>query len=341
MAKRQKTDAKELVDSLHKACRDRFVQDVKEVLDRGADPNAVNDDGETALLVLLHNEECSTSFRHTDTLRLLLDRGANVEAVDKHGWTALERAIQDNLTEVVGLLRRHGARPTTRFGGSSVSLHTALMDVGCGGVGAMRKILRKRADEINMVDWRGRTLIDTVLGRNMTLFKVLVEHGAKCNDEALLFDAIGRGDLVFVEEILGRGVEVDKMGPCGQTALMEACKYGHVAIVEKLLDHGANVEAVDKHGWTALMRACYGDCVDVVEKLLDRGAEVDKADTNGETALLRTCRWGRPEVVQTLVERGASMDKCNWRGRTAFEIAKAYKNTVVVKLLRNLGAKTE
>ena len=55
------------------------------LLDRGADINLKNNDGETALM------EASSSG-HTEIVSLLLDRGADVNVKDNDGGTALVRA---------------------------------------------------------------------------------------------------------------------------------------------------------------------------------------------------------------------------------------------------------
>ena len=41
---------------------------------------------------------------------MLLENGARVEARDKHGWTSLLWAASNDDTEIVDLLKRHGAK---------------------------------------------------------------------------------------------------------------------------------------------------------------------------------------------------------------------------------------
>lgn len=72
---------------------------VRALLERGADVNARDKDGDTALMFAAYKG-------HTEIVSLLLERGANVYARARNGWTA-KRAAQSGLhTEVVILLRR-------------------------------------------------------------------------------------------------------------------------------------------------------------------------------------------------------------------------------------------
>lgn len=46
---------------------------------------------------------------HADVAKLLLDRGADINAKDNKGQTALKQAKEKGHIDVVNLLRQHGA----------------------------------------------------------------------------------------------------------------------------------------------------------------------------------------------------------------------------------------
>lgn len=71
---------------------------VRALLDAGADVNAVNEDGETALM--LASEEGNTAI-----VRMLLDAGADPDARDEDGETAYDKTDSDDTT-IRDLLRR-------------------------------------------------------------------------------------------------------------------------------------------------------------------------------------------------------------------------------------------
>ena len=52
----------------------------------------------------------SAVYRHKDVVELLIASGADVNARDRSGGTPLSYAQSEGYTEIVGLLRKHGAK---------------------------------------------------------------------------------------------------------------------------------------------------------------------------------------------------------------------------------------
>jgi hypothetical protein len=77
------------------------VQLVETLLDRGADINATDQNGWTALMN-------AASAGRTDVVPILLNRGANVNIHGGGEKTALEIAVEDGHPDVVQMLRRVG-----------------------------------------------------------------------------------------------------------------------------------------------------------------------------------------------------------------------------------------
>ena len=80
----------------------RHVEAVKVLLEHGADVGARDEDGKTALFFAAQNG-------NVDVVKVLLEHGADVEAKDKDGWTALHRAVWKGRGAVVTVLLEHGA----------------------------------------------------------------------------------------------------------------------------------------------------------------------------------------------------------------------------------------
>jgi hypothetical protein len=68
-------------------------------------------------------------------------------------------------------------------------------------------------------------------------------------------DAIKRGDVQIVLDLLGRGIDADARDRYGQTALMLAAHAGHREVVETLIAHRADLNVTAKYGLNALMLA--------------------------------------------------------------------------------------
>ena len=83
--------------NLIEAVRARNLQSVKEILKAGADVNAADDGGYTALML-------AALFGLEDMVEFLISQGADVNAATGWGATALTRAAQDGKKEIVELL---------------------------------------------------------------------------------------------------------------------------------------------------------------------------------------------------------------------------------------------
>ena len=72
----------ELNEKMIEAATNGKADEVNRLIDEGADPNAKNSGGLTAL----HR---AVFYGHKDVVRVLLDRGANPNATQNDGWTPL------------------------------------------------------------------------------------------------------------------------------------------------------------------------------------------------------------------------------------------------------------
>ena len=87
-------------------------------------------------------------------------------------------------------------------------------------------------------------------------------------------EAIKRGDLQRVRDLLDRGTDVDARDRHGQTGLMLAAHAGHHAVVEVLIAHGANLNTTAKYGLSALMLAIVAGRADVAGLLAGAGTDL-------------------------------------------------------------------
>jgi len=68
-------------------------------------------------------------------------------------------------------------------------------------------------------------------------------------------DAVKRGDVRIVLDLLGQGTDVDARDRYGNTALMLAAHAGQREVIETLIAHRANLNITAKFGLSALMLA--------------------------------------------------------------------------------------
>lgn len=99
-----------------------------------------------------------------------------------------------------------------------------------------------------------------------------------------LHTASATGDLARVEELVGRGDDVNAPDAEGLTPLHIAAMNGHGRIVAYLLSRNARPDAVDQYGSTPLHLAARNGRLDAVRALVEGGASLRTADKQGQTA---------------------------------------------------------
>ena len=118
-------------------------------------------------------------------------------------------------------------------------------------------------------------------------------------------DAIERGDVQDVRDLLDRGTDVDARDRQGQTALMLAARAGHREIVEALIARRANLNTTAKYGLSALMLALVAGHPEVVRLLADAGTDLSLRGTGapgfaGKTAYDLAVERGMGELPAAL-----------------------------------------
>jgi len=145
---------------------------------------------------------------------------------------------------------------------------------------------------------------------DLTLCKILVQHGAKCSQLSVagatcLHSAAPNGHLEVVKFLVENGCPVDREDNRGVTPLKQAAWSGCAPVVEWLTQHGADPNHSSSRLMTPLHVASMQGYEDVVVCLLRNGADPNRRDDNGETPLVRACENGHGPVATFLLKHGA------------------------------------
>lgn len=261
------------------ASRQGSLKIVKSLICYGADVNAKNNDGRTALM-LTSNLEIA---------KLLIDSGADVNAKNNDGGTAL---IWADKLEIAKLLIDNGADINAK---DSLG-HTALTQaVNWDRLEIAKLLIDNGADTKNSLTYL------TSVNTKWEMVKLLIDNGADIN---------ARGSGMFGNPPLIIGV-INYMynGPL--------LYYEYSEILEKikfLIDKGADVNVKDNIGRSVLEKTIdilntqhWELVLEIVKLLVDNGANINAKDKNGNTALTYAKRKGDKgkEIVKFLMSRGA------------------------------------
>jgi ankyrin repeat protein len=312
---------------------------LRTLIQKGADVNAAEGDGATALHWASYRDDLEAAD-------LLIRAGARVNAANDLGATPLWAASQNGSESMVRRLLAAGANPNAKL----MAGETALMVASrAGSAAVVDLLLTKRADP-NAKAARGQTaLMWAVAQRHPEIVKLLLAHGADVharstswtdvmavaphgyleynravpfgNDTALLF-AARVGDLESAKLLVGGGTNVNDEDAWGISATVLAAHSGFTDLVEFLLDQGGDPNSA-KAGFTALHEAIMRRDARMVSALLTHGANPgvplrtwtptrrSSRDYNfepeliGATPFWLAARWTEPEILRLLLKHGA------------------------------------
>jgi ankyrin repeat protein len=174
-----------MMDALHLAARCGRAETVRILLEAGADIDAHNGDGKTALYQ-------AVNYYRAETVSILLKAGANIDARDKHGKTALHIAAYQDDNETVSILLEAGANIDACDEHGNTALHIAAYQ----GRAAIVRILLKAGANIYARDKRNMTALQeaTSSDRLKTRLRLLRETLLRRRQNMLWRNRGSRGD---------------------------------------------------------------------------------------------------------------------------------------------------
>ena len=248
---------------LHLACYHGKLDVVQEWLDKGANPNAENTRGETALH-LVSRGQFDGQNGGVNVVLLLIGHSANVNSKDKGEITPLHLACYYGRIEIVRVLLNHGARVNAKDELGQTPLHLVLEGNrgGRDGLGIVYLLLQHGSD-MNAQDRDHDTPLHLASTHGkLAIGRVMLIHGANAN----------------ATNIRGRT-------PLHMLLLWPWPVEDEVCFVQMLLACDADVSARDNEGETPLHTAYRNKRLNIANYLLSRGADKDAKNNKGESPL--------------------------------------------------------
>ncbi len=232
--------------ALHEAIYRNYELTVKHLLEYGANVDAKDENGNTALHVT------SYTGKYAPIVSLLLEHGADVSIQNKDEKTPLQIAYGNHWNEpIFNILIKHIINGNSTNEDKEKFLHMAIER---NYESVVEMLIGFRVD-INAKDENGRTPIQIAKHCNNPIIKMLIDNGADIKiDDINIHSAARNGQKCLVQIFIDRGGDVNTKDENGETVFQIAkynCdshdyEYGKTddlinneAIVNLLLENGA------------------------------------------------------------------------------------------------------
>ena len=149
----------------------------------------------------------------------------------------------------------------------------------------------------------------------------LVHAKGYSQDQALLAEAVCRGDEAEVQALLQKGASPNQKDKFGIPLLVVAGRRGKFEIVRALIVHGADVFAEGQGGGDALWIASAEGHDQVVEHLIEKGKDNAKFVASLRTAFGAAVMAGQAKVIRHLIGGGADVNANTPLGQTPLMLA--------------------
>jgi ankyrin repeat protein len=282
----------------------------------------------------------------------LVEKGADLNRIDSNGNTALTSAVQNNNSKMVELLIKSGAdvnlqiKPVSGPNYGRVSSNSAFLESLNLKDNKIAILLINNGAELN------EELHYSVSRKDMDQIRLLLELGADINwkserGNTALIESSYSGKNEITEFLISKGAKTNIQSNNGKTALWVASFFQNREIVETLLEAGADTnlktnnidKLADPYAETALIVSCEKKDRKIAELLINSGADVNWIEADGSTALINACIFKSDiELVKLLINNGADLDIQNKWGDTALTLSAKHGNRDIMELLIKSGA---
>lgn len=278
---------------LFETIRKGQIEAIKECLKNGANANAKDYDGYTALSWAICDAPKNTRL---DIVKILVENGVDVNAKDDtrenvYQMTPLSKSIYEDNLEIAKYLIDNGADVTAKDSSGLTPLH-----------------------------WICTATRDKAI-ENYELAKMLVEKGADVNAEDEYFKEtplfwVIKSEIRYMHDItkllIENGADVNHKDKDGKTPLMKAAESLNIRAIELLIENGADINAKDSLGSTALNYANKVIILDTYDKDKDKQIMdflIEKGAKRGTTTESERLKYDKEQNYLDYLEKLETQNK--------------------------------
>ena len=316
--------------TLHEAAAAGDIEQVKLLISKGADVDAKDKLGRTAL-------HCASEKGHAEVAKLLISQGADVNAMDRNLAKPLHYAVMRGEKQTVELLLSKGADINAKNRDGRTPLFEAMKSSAAGRKEVVELLASKGAKvpALHLAAYMG----------DIEKVRKCLQDGIDINSQenfccTALHAAANSGKKDIVEFLISKGAMVDAKDALGVTPLYYAAMHNYEDIADLLLAKGADVNAKAKRGCTLLYYAIWDNSKDAIKLLISKGANVN-VKHDGYTPIVYAIWENDKDMVELLISKGADVNTKDKDGVTPYYWAAMQGSKDLVELLTAKGATVE
>ncbi|MCL2764345.1 MAG: ankyrin repeat domain-containing protein [Treponema sp.] len=347
---------------LHYAAERRDAPLASFFLALGANPNTLDNEGQSALGICISNDDPVTAKVITAGGA---SGGANIHLPIANNTTAASFALDKGAYIFKALLTPSSIALTDSEG--RTALHLASIKGNLEAAKDVLSVLPSSSVSINLKDNSGNNALDYALSNpgsksHIEIAEQLILSGS--NSEYHIFSYFGpavrtanyntrrneglapihyavMGNYTgLIEFLLERNIDVNIKSTSGATALHEAVRKGNINIIKMLLENDADVNARDAKGNTPLHTGIPASVhKEVVILFLEKGADPNLRDEHGDTPLHIAIILNRSvDVIQAFLNGGSDVHIRNIEGKIPLYIAVQENRAELIPVLLSYGS---
>jgi len=306
---------------------DNLISVAQVVIDKGADLNLQNSEGETAITVAVKN-------KNKEMFEILLEKDCNLELATTSGETVLWHSLQQGLDQdtkweddtFAAKLVSAGADPSATCNSAK---DTILHSLASGGLEDAGLFLVSVGAKVDAVNNGGETPLHVAGKQGLaTLATALIVAGADPNIQTNSYGrevwrqtplhlALDAGQEAVVTCLLEfsqpspgldtKLLDLNLKNSAEETPLSVALGKGYNHLARQMIQSGSDVNVIDGSGMSLLLKAIKDRNLNAATFLLSNGADINARSPQGMTPLELAVRENAENIVEKLCAAGADM----------------------------------
>ncbi len=304
---------------------------ISQLLDQGADINATDSMGNTAL----HRAAGKGQLK---TVKLLISRGSNINAVNSNNQTALYIAASTGQIKTIQYLIKKSADSSVIANSKNSALSIAILNQHAESALALVSEKLDNSSIHSALFIALKKHMEAVSTHLIKRDKLLIFSDSK--NRSALWHSADNGLIKATTALLNKNqLDINSSDINGYTALARAIQKRHTEIVQLLIKYDASMNTITREGNSILMLSVIADQTNIFNKILQLSTTINTKNKAGDTALMLAAGNGNNAFVKQLINAGSDIQTRNQDDLNAYQVAINSGHKSTAKLIRDNSGK--